>query len=133
MALTAPVLSVNSFNNPKVLEDKNAMYMQIIYLILLKKGTFQTRPDMGVSLRERYRYNNSETLKSDLLNDIQKQMEQYLPELQDAKVDVEIDNVNHIMTIIVDTTEATYGLQYNTVTDQVTTQDNQIISFIDLY
>ena len=133
MALTAPVLSVNSFNNPKVLEDKNAMYMQIIYLILLKKGTFQTRPDMGVSLRERYRYNNSETLRSDLLNDIQKQMEQYLPELQDAKVDVEIDNVNHIMTIIVDTTEATYGLQYNTVTDQVTTQDNQIISFIDLY
>ena len=133
MKLTAPVLSVNSFNNPKVLEDKNAMYMQIIYLILLKKGTFQTRPDMGVSLRERYRYNNSETLKSDLISDIKKQLEQYLPEIQNAEISIEIDNTTHVMTIIVDTRDAIYGLQYNQTTDQVTTQYNEVISFTDLY
>ena len=133
MALTAPVLSVNNFNNPKVLEDKNAMYMQIVYLILLKKGTFQTRPDMGVSLRERYRYNNSETLTFDLISDIKKQMAQYLPELENAEVSVDIDSNEHILTIIINTTEATYGLQYNQTTDEVTTQDNTVISFTNLY
>jgi len=133
MALTAPVLSVNNFNNPKVLENKNAMYMQIVYLILLKKGTFQTRPDMGVSLRERYRYNNSETMKSDLINDIKQQMSQYLPELENAEISVDVNSNDHILTIIVNTVEATYGLQYNQTTDEVTTQDNTIISFTDLY
>ena len=68
-----------------------------------------------------------------MISDIKKQLEQYLPEIQNAEISIEIDNTTHVMTIIVDTRDAIYGLQYNQTTDQVTTQYNEVISFTDLY
>ena len=51
---------------PKVLTGTNAMYTKIVYLLLLEPGKFQSHPTMGVGLRSRYRYNNSENLLQNL-------------------------------------------------------------------
>ena len=109
--MEAHLLSLNNFNKPRVLSEGNAGYMHIIYLILLSKGKYQSHPDMGVGLRERYRYSNSETLLLDLKNDISSQIEKYLPELQ--LIDVSLNLKNDILGIVIDTTTGTYVMAYD--------------------
>ena len=72
--MNAHLLSLNDFSMPKVLTGTNAMYTKIVYLLLLEPGKFQSHPTMGVGLRSRYRYNNSENLLQNLHLDIQDQI-----------------------------------------------------------
>ena len=56
--MEAHVLSLNKFSRPLVLDKTDANYMHIIYLIMLNKGKYQSHPDMGVGIRERYKFDN---------------------------------------------------------------------------
>ena len=67
--MEAHVLALNDFSRPKVFDKSDAEYVNIVYLLLLSKGTFQSHPNMGVGIRERYRFDNSEALLS-ILKDL---------------------------------------------------------------
>lgn len=131
MANDAHVLSINRFNQPQIYKNEESEYINIIYLILLKKGTFQSHPDMGVGLRERYRYNNSSSLEYDLSNDIARQINTYLPYLSPANVSIKI-MPNHVLEITIDTRETEYILTYDQTNNSITTVDNAVYSLSDL-
>lgn len=116
--MEAHVLSLNEFSKPKVFDNPSeAAYVNIIYLILCSKGRYQSHPDMGVGLRERYRYNNEDDLLNTLQQDITSQIEQYLPSLN--LVDVSLTLRDGKLGIIIDTTEGIYVVAYDSIKDNM--------------
>lgn len=85
-----PSLSINDFNRPKILEDREAISSLLIQLILLEPGTYSNRPTLGVGLRSRYRFNDEASL-SQLRRDIADQISTFLPEFQAVDVNVYMD------------------------------------------
>ena len=131
MAEDAHLLKLNSFNRPVVNKDGNAAYIHIVYLILLEPGKFQSHPNMGVGLRSVWRFYSGDNLESDLMEAIQNQIEQYLPELTNVDVTVEI-NYEHMLTIIIDTTQGIFAINYDRQKDEVKVLDNTAIALKDL-
>ena len=43
-------LGIDKFNRPAVYDEPKSTYIKIVRLILLEKGTYPTRPNMGVGL-----------------------------------------------------------------------------------
>ena len=84
------LLSVNEFNKPKVMTGPYAICYKIIELILMRPGTYPTRPYMGLGLVENYRYTFTDDLHN-LKTDTDEQIKTYLPEFAD--VNVEYDTV----------------------------------------
>lgn len=116
--MEAHVLSLNEFSKPKVFDNPSeAAYVNIIYLILCSKGRYQSHPNMGVGLRERYRYNNEDDLLNTLQQDITSQIEQYLPSL--SLVDVSLTLRDGKLGIIIDTTEGIYVVAYDSIKDNM--------------
>ena len=115
--MEAHLLSINNFNMPKVFKDTDAMYVNIIYLIMLEKGKFQTHPDMGVDVRGRYRDNNKDTFLQDLQVDINDQINRFLPEL--SMLEVYVSQSDHILGILINTENGIYTLAYNADTDKI--------------
>lgn len=116
--MEAHLLSLNSFSRPKVLEASNAAYVNIIYLLLLSKGTYQSHPDMGVGLRERYRFNTDQDFLNSLQSDIKNQIDQYLPDIGAVDITVSMRS-DHILGIIIDTTDGSYVMAYHTNSGKV--------------
>lgn len=81
-------LTVNEFDEPVVVEGINAAQTMIIRLLLLEKGTFQSHPDMGVGIRSNWLFSDQDNLGR-LANEIQNQIETYLPSLAGSTVDLE--------------------------------------------
>jgi hypothetical protein len=78
------LLSVDSYNNPFVIKDNEAIALNLVRLLLLEPGSDPFRPDMGVGLKS-YRY----ALTLDELNDrITEQIQTYLPQYQSAEVNI---------------------------------------------
>ena len=103
-------LSLNEFNRPKVLEDQDATCIKLAQLILLEKGTFPTRPDMGIGIVSRYRYSSSEDLEQ-LKADIEDQTATYLPELIATEVEVSESDKRLKIAIVVD--NVVYSLTFD--------------------
>ena len=107
-------LSVDEFNNPKVLKDSEAIATILVRLLLLEPGTFETHPEMGVGLVSRYRYSfhgRAEELRAD----IQSQIDKYLPTFQGVRVQVsEIDDMYYIYAEI---NGQLYGITVNDTLD----------------
>lgn len=116
--MEAHLLSLNSFSKPKVFDKSSAEYTHIIYLLLTSKGKYQSHPEMGVGLRERYRYNNDSNFLLSLQNDIKNQIQQFLPELD--LVDITLSVKEHTLGIIIDTSEGAYVLAYDDTTTNIT-------------
>jgi len=109
------LLSLNNFGMPKVYSGTDAMYTKIVQLILLEKGIYQSHPDMGLGLKSRYRYNNSENFLQTLQMDISNQIERFLPSL--TMIDISLNIKNNILGIIINTEQGVYTLAYNGSTD----------------
>lgn len=112
------LLSLNPFNKPKILEEKDAIYTLLIRLILLEPNTFPTHPNMGVGIVSRYRYSDFfdlEKLKVDITN----QVIIYLPELIPVTVEVGDDGVNIIIQITSNGTlyELTFNKETRSLSD----------------
>ena len=73
------LLSVDSFNKPKVLEGKDAIGTLLVRLILLEPGTIPSRPTMGVGLLSNYRFCD-EGKAAELKNHIRDQVKTFFPE-----------------------------------------------------
>ena len=117
--MQAHLLSLNNFGMPKVLSEDNAAYTKIIYLIMLEKGKYQSHPNMGVGIRSRYRFNNSENLLEILREDIMNQIKQYLPELSMVDISLTLNSITKVINILIDTNNGTYAVSYNPSTDSI--------------
>ena len=106
------VLSLNDFNMPKVFNENDSAYVLIIRLLLLEPGKFQSHPEMGVGIRSRYRFTNDENLLVSLKNDINNQINKYLPEL--VATDVTVTKNDKVIGIIINTADGSYVVAYDT-------------------
>lgn len=120
------VLSINSFNMPKVFSESDANYVLIVRLLLLEKGKFQSHRDMGVGLRSRYRFNNDTNMMDLLKNDIKEQMIKYLPSI--AMTDISLTLKDHVLGIIINTSDGAYILGYNDETDKIDTAATYVLN-----
>lgn len=119
------VLSLNEFGMPRVFEESDTNYILIVRLLLLEPGIFQSHPEMGVGLKSRYRYNNSEDFLLSLKRDISSQIQKYLPTL--ASQDITLQFKDHILGIIIDTTDGSYVLAYDTISQEIDTAASYIL------
>jgi hypothetical protein len=103
-------LSLNEFNKPKILTNEDATCVKIMELILLEKGTYPTRPDMGVGIVSRYRYSYSDSAEQ-LKGDIATQIDTYLPELSATEITIKYSDMAIYIYITVD--EVVYSLTFN--------------------
>ena len=116
--MEAHVLSLNEFNMPKVFESSDAMYMQIIRLLLLEPGKYQSHPKMGVGIVSKYKYNGKDDVLISLKNDIVDQINMYLPILSGSDITLTISK-NNILGIIIVTSKGTYVIAYNSETESL--------------
>lgn len=116
------LMSINNFQEPKILEDTNTIATLLIRLILLEPGTIQSHPNMGIGLISRYRYCSSNDIEN-LKNDISKQISTYLPDFQYYNVDVTMVQRQLLLSINVD------NVVYNLTPDF----DNQTLSLSNLF
>lgn len=118
-----PILSTNEFNEPTILEGKDAISQLLIHLILLEPGTYASRPTMGVGLVSRYRYNDEKSLLQ-LQLDIHNQISTYLPEFEDVDVSLSLeDDGELVIDIKIDDTLYKY---------ETSKQEDNDIRLIDL-
>lgn len=117
------LLSIDKFQTPKILKDKDAIFVLLIRLMLLEKGTIQSHPDMGVGIISRYRYSDEDKLQ-DLQLDIVNQINTYLPKLVGVDVKVSGDPVNKEILVSI----SVNGVLYTFSTDS----NNKTLQLVDL-
>lgn len=100
---------VDSFNHPTVFYNEDAIACKIIELLMMRPGTYPTRPYMGVGLVSNYRYSFFENMGL-LENTIQEQLDTYLPELAGATVSLGKNEENKQLFIYITIDDLTYGL-----------------------
>lgn len=111
------VLSINEFMQPKVLVEDQAAYTDIIRLFLLEPGTNQTHPEMGIGIRSRYRFSDTDEIFV-LREEVKVQMQTYLPNL--LTMDVQIETYGTTLAIFITSENDTvYAIGYNTETGTV--------------
>lgn len=97
-----PVLSIDSFNKPKILEGKEAIGTLLVRLIQLEPGTIPSRPTMGVGLLSNYRYCDEQKALR-LQDHIKEQIRVFLPHYQGVRVSTYLnDDKSLIIDIIID-------------------------------
>ena len=93
------LLSINEFNKPKVVNGPIAICYKIIELILMRPGTYPTRPYMGIGLVENYRYTFMDRI-DELQALTDEQIRIYLPEFSSVKVNYDTVLENDKILII---------------------------------
>lgn len=111
------LLSINEFVQPKVLKGESAAFIDILRLFLLEPGTNQTHPDMGIGIRSRYRFSDTSEIGK-LKQEVQDQIETYIPEL--LVMDIQIETFNTTLAIFITTkNDSVYAIAYNTETGKI--------------
>lgn len=82
------LLSINDYDVPTIAKNKDAIYFWLIRLLLLNPGTIESHPEMGVGLVKNWRFGYMDNI-SELKLCIEKQIAEYLPQLQEVSVTVE--------------------------------------------
>lgn len=118
MGITEFAFAVDDFMNPKEFKDGEAICTLLVRLLLLEPGTIQSHPDMGIGLMSKYRY-SAEGTASVLQNDLQRQVDRYLPSLQGTKVTVtERDSKYYIAA---EFESVLYGVSFDTSSGMIQT------------
>lgn len=111
------LLSINEFVQPKVLKGESAAFADILRLFLLEPGTNQTHPDMGIGIRSRYRFSDASEIGT-LRQEVQKQIQTYLPEL--LIMDIEIETFGDTLAIFITSKDdSVYAVSYNTESGKI--------------
>lgn len=109
---------VDEFGDPVVFKDSECIMMNLVHLLLLEPGTFQSHPEMGVGLVSKYRYMTDDKIQ-DLKDDFQAQIEKYLPQYQAVDIQVALENM--ILLISTKINGSVYGFFYNSETNDLKT------------
>ena len=104
-------ISINQFNQPLVYTNEDATAIKLIELILLRPGTYPTRP-------ERYRYTFFDHLY-ELEDDITNQIRTYLPEFESVDVNLTKDELNKTLFITISLDSVAYSLVFNSQTNTI--------------
>ena len=101
------LLGLDDLQRPKMIDMSiiapgiyNSTVILIARLILLKKGTYPDHPDLGIDIRARYKF----AFESELLTlqeEIQFQIDKYLPELNYSQVRVSFEKYNNKFCVII--------------------------------
>lgn len=113
------LFSVNEFNEPKKVENKSAIALLLVRLIMMDPGSDPLHPDMGVGIRN-YRY-SADNLE-DLRSRVQTQIETYLPEFQNANVTI-IRTPDKVCNIEISIDDITYVYDSSTAPIPITLDD----------
>lgn len=102
------LLDTNNFEQPRILEDQQAIAALLTRLILLEPGTNPLFPTMGVGLVSKYRY-MMQSKENQLKNDIKNQIATFLPQANCTNVKLIYNNDKTIdIEITVDNTVFVY-------------------------
>lgn len=113
------LFSVNEFNEPKKVEDKSAIALLLVRLIMMDPGSDPLHPDMGVGIRNyRYSADNLEELRTR----VQTQIETYLPEFQNADVAI-IRTPDKVCNIEISIDDITYVYDSSTAPIPISLDD----------
>ena len=107
-------MSVNTIKRPKVLKDKDAVYVLLVRLLILEPGTNQAFPEMGLGLISRYRYSFANDINK-LIIDYKNQIATYLPGLELVDVLGRVDHKTLILEVNIDN-EIIYPIAFDTET-----------------
>lgn len=113
--VTEHALSINAFNKPLVSTNQDAIAIKLIELMLLRPGTYPTRPNMGVGLVEKYRYVFTDDIGI-LQSEIEDQIRTYLPDFQTVTVELRVDEYNKNLYLYITINDTTYALVLDTDT-----------------
>lgn len=108
------LMSVNTIKRPKVLKDKDAIYVLLVRLLLLEPGTNQAFPNMGLGLVSNYRYSFADDLNK-LISAYKNQISTYLPGLELVDVLGKVVNKTLILEVNIDN-EIIYPIAIDTDT-----------------
>ena len=111
-------LSINDYNEPKVLEGKPAIATLLVRLLLLQPGTIPDRPKMGVGLVENFRYSGKDGVM-ELQKELEQQIATYLPRYQGANVTVSL-NTDNTLTIGIQIDDILYKFETSELSDNST-------------
>lgn len=81
------LFSINEFKEPSKVVNRDAIALLLVRLIMMKPGTNPLHPDMGVGITN-YRYGLNNV--SDLKRRVEDQIETYLPDFQNATVEIKV-------------------------------------------
>ena len=87
------LFSTDQYNKPRVLKDKDALAVIILRLIKAKPGTDRLHPERGGDIVRRYLFCGPEDL-DDLDEELQRQINVYLPNYNTCKVTSDVINMN---------------------------------------
>ena len=101
------LLGLDDLQQPKMIDMSiisngvwNSAMILITRLILLKKGTYPDHPDLGIDIRARYRFAFESELIT-LQEEIQQQINKYLPELNYVQVRVLFEEYNNRNCVVI--------------------------------
>ena len=101
------LLGLDDLQQPKMIDMSiisngvwNSAMILITRLILLKKGTYPDHPDLGIDIRARYRFAFESELIT-LQEEIQQQINKYLPELNYVQVRVLFQEYNNRNCVVI--------------------------------
>lgn len=114
------LLSVDNFNNPKVVNGQEAIALMLLRIILLEPGSDPLHPEMGVGLKN-YRYSLSR--KTEIEDAIMAQVTQYLPEFSTSSVNIVEINDKKICNIEITIDDTTYVYDSETMPVPLTIED----------
>ena len=97
------LLSTNKYKKPYALTDKDALSVLIIRLLLMEPGTHPLHPEMGIDLIGRYRYCSKDDIPQ-LQNEIESQIETYLPGFHSLEVTPYISDSKLKIKVTIDDT-----------------------------
>lgn len=101
------LLGLDDLQKPKTIDMSiiapgvyNSAVILISRLLLLKKGTYPDHPDLGIDIRARYKFAFDSELLT-LQEEIQTQMNKYLPELNYSQVQLKFEKFNDKYCVII--------------------------------
>ena len=117
MKFEEQVLSIDNFNEPKVVKKNKYIYLMIARLFLLEPGDIQSHPYMGIGLVSKYRYSESESAAIELQKEATDQVSKYLPHLQGVFFNIKAHN--KMLNIEISIDGVLYDFNFNTETGTI--------------
>lgn len=117
-------MSLDEFSRPKEVKDKDAIFILLVRLFLMKPGDDQTHPNMGIGIIPRYRYCGKEELNN-LQQESLNQISTYLPELGGVDLKLEINQDNELL-ISATINDVLYKLETNSSNNTIISLDSSL-------
>ena len=116
------LLTIDQFNNPAIVEGKEAISILLSRILILEPGSDPLHPDMGVGIKN-YRFNSKKDNFSQLEKIIKNQLDTYLPDFANSEIEMVI-TPDHILQVEITIGDTTYI--YNSEPDDSNSTLNDI-------